>query len=147
MNRAKKPLYRKVNTRARGVHHDFGGDFASSRNKKRESIEQTKGSMHAKSERGLDYTPLFKFLLSKIGTDWEEVFREAKARLDKPDPIFWVVALNQAEKQEYVRTGESSYFSGMYAHVSLKYEVKKKNGNVVYANRTCRRPPIADQRV
>ena len=74
MKRETKPLYRKVNTRARGVRHDFGGDFKNSRNKKRENPEVTKGSMHGKVERGLDYTPLFRFLLSKVGLAWETVF-------------------------------------------------------------------------
>jgi len=114
MNRDKKPLYRKVNTRARGVRHYFGGDFKYTRNKKRASIEQTKGSMHGRKERGLDYTPLFRFLLSKVGTDWDKVFSEAKSRLDKSDPIFWLVALNKEEGKDYVCTGESTYFSGMY---------------------------------
>jgi hypothetical protein len=114
MNRGKKPLYRKVNTRARGVRHNFGGDFKNSRHKKRETTEQTKGSMHGRKERGLDYTPLFRFLLSKVKSDWNEVHREAKSRLDKIDPIYWIVALNEDEREDYVRVGESSYFSGMY---------------------------------
>ena len=45
MNRKKSKLYRKVNTKARGVHHDFGGDFKNTRNKKRETLEQVKGTM------------------------------------------------------------------------------------------------------
>lgn len=114
MNRDKAPLFRKVNTKARGVRHDFGGDFKNSRNKKRETIEQTKGSMHGKKERGLDYTPLFRFLLTKVGNDWEEVLSEAKSRLDKSEPIFWVVALNEEDRKEFVRVGESTYVSGMY---------------------------------
>lgn len=114
MNKDKKPLFRKVNTRARGVRHNFGGDFKYSKNKKRETIEQVKGSMHGKSERGLDYTPLFRFLLTKIGNDWNEVFSEAKARLDKTEPIYWIVALNEYDRKDFVRVGESSYFSGMY---------------------------------
>ena len=114
MNRDKKPLYRKVNTKARGVHHDFGGDFKHSRRKKRDTIEQSKGSMHGKKERGLDYTPLFRFLLSKVGSKWDDVFSEARSRLDKTDPIYWLVALKPEDKEDYVRTGESTYFSGMY---------------------------------
>jgi len=114
MNRDKKPLYRKVNTRARGVRHNFGSDFKYSRNKKRETAEQTKGSMHGKQERGLDYTPLFKFLLSKVGEKWDDVYSEANSRLDKTAPIFWMVALDENQREEYVRVGESSYFSGMY---------------------------------
>lgn len=109
----KNPLYRKVNTKARGVRHGSGGDFKHSRNKKRETREQ-KGKMSATKERGLDYTPLFRFLLSKVGANWDEVFSEAKSRLDKTEPIFLMVALNQDEKEDYVRVGESTYFSGMY---------------------------------
>ncbi|PKV62891.1 hypothetical protein [Pontibacter ramchanderi] len=114
MNRDKTPLFRKINTRARGVRHNFGGDFKNSRNKKRETLEQTKGSMHGKKERGLDYTPLFRFLLSKVGNDWEDVLSEAKSRLDKPEPIYWVVALNEEDRKDFVRVGESTYVSGMF---------------------------------
>lgn len=116
MNRynQKEPLYRKVNTRARNVHHNFGGDFKYSRHKKQETLEQTKGTMFGKKERGLDYTPLFRFLLSKVGLEWNEIFSEAKSRLDKTEPIFWLVALSDNDKEDVVRIGESSYFSGMY---------------------------------
>jgi hypothetical protein len=114
MGGVKSKLYRKVNTKARGVHHNFGQDFKDSRHKKRETLEQIKGKMFGKKERGLDYTPLFRFLLSKVGSDWNEVFSEAKARLDKTDPIFWIVALKEHEKEDYVRLGESSYYSGLY---------------------------------
>ena len=114
MNKEKPNLYRKVNTKTFNVHHNFGGDFSDSRNKKRATLEQTKGKMFGKKERGLDYTPLFKFLLSKIGTNWDEVFSEAKSRLNKTEPIFWMVALNKNEMADYVRLGESSYYSGLY---------------------------------
>lgn len=93
-----KPLYRKVNTRARNVRHGFGGDFKHQRQQK----------------RGLDYTPLFRFLLSKVGQDWPPVLQEAQARLDKPDPIYWLVALREEERAPYVGIGESTYFSGLY---------------------------------
>jgi hypothetical protein len=114
MNKEKSKLYRKVNTKARGVNHNFGGDFKNTRNKKRETLEQTKGTMFGKKERGLDYTPLFRFLLSKVGFNWDEVFSEAKSRLDKTEPIFWIVALTQDKKEDYIRVGESTYFSGLY---------------------------------
>jgi hypothetical protein len=114
MNKEKSNLYRKVNTKARGVHHNVGGDFKNSRNKKKETVEQTKGTMFGKKERGLDYTPLFRFLLSKVGFNWDEVFSEAKSRLDKTEPIFWIVALTQDKKKDYIRVGESTYFSGLY---------------------------------
>lgn len=113
MQNRKKPLYRKVNTKARGVDHHFGGDYRSTRNSKRETREQTRGSMRGSMNRGLDYTPLFKFLLSKVGSSWNEVFSEANSRLDSQEPIFWLVALAN-DKKEVVRIGESSYFSGLF---------------------------------
>lgn len=114
MNKVKSKLYRKVNTKARGVHHNFGGDFKDTRNRKRQTLQQVKGKMFGKKERGLDYTPLYRFLLSSVGSDWDNVYSEAKSRLDKSKPIFWMVALQDNEKKDYVRTGESSYYSGLY---------------------------------
>ena len=111
--RRKPPLYRKVNTRARGVHHQAGGDFRHERAKEK-MREAGRGTMHGRQKRGLDYTPLFQFLLSKVGREWDPVLREAVSRLDKPDPIFWLVALTDKDRQEYVRVGESSYFSGLF---------------------------------
>ena len=113
----KEPLFRKVNTTARGVHHNFGGDFRHERNSKSEvRSEAMRSSMHGKQQRGLDYTPLFKFLLSRIGADWSSVHREAVSRLDKPEPIFWLVALREHDKKDFVRVGEASYFSGLYVN-------------------------------
>jgi hypothetical protein len=77
-------------------------------------LEQITGTMYGKKERGLDYTPLFKFLLSKIGSEWNEIFSEAKSRLDKSEPIFWIVALNENEKKDFIRVGESTYYSGLF---------------------------------
>ena len=71
-------------------------------------------SMHGKVQRGLDYTPLFRFLLSKVGLPWNETYAVAIARLDRSEPIFWLVALQAHEGQEFVRLGESSYYSGLY---------------------------------
>ena len=103
-----------MNTRARGVHHDLGGDFKHSRSKKRDTLEQVKGAMFGKKERGLDYTPLFRFLLSKVGANWDAVYAEAIARIDKSAPVFWMVALSEVDRKDYIRTGESSYFSGLF---------------------------------
>lgn len=75
--------------------------------------EDIREGMHGRKRRGLDYTPLFRFLLSKVGCEWSAVYAEAASRLDLPEPIFWLVALRPEEEREYVRTGESSYFSGL----------------------------------
>jgi hypothetical protein len=110
----KPPLFRRVNTTAHGVHHRFGGDFSDERNVKASlTSETTHLSMRGKVRRGLDYTPLYRFLLSKVGYNWNEIHAEAVSRLDRPEPIFWLVALRAHEEQAYVRTGEASYFSGL----------------------------------
>jgi hypothetical protein len=110
----KPPLFRKVNTTARWVHHRFGGDFSNERNSKSsQRSEATRQGMSGKKKRGLDYTPLFKFLLSKVGGQWNEVHSEAVSRLDKQDPIFWMVALRPEEEKDYIRIGEASFFSGL----------------------------------
>lgn len=111
----KEPLYRKVNTRTRGVHHGGGAAYRHERNTKREKLNDSPlGSMHGTKRHGLDYTPLFRFLLSRVGQDWDDVYREAVSRLDRPEPIFWMVARSEAEKKAQVRMGESSYYSGLY---------------------------------
>jgi hypothetical protein len=111
----KEPLYRKVNTRARGVHHNVGGDYSHERKTgKTQRFEGNHASMHGRKRRGLDYTPLFRFLLSKVGSDWDDVFSEAVSRLDRPEPIFWMVALQESKKREYLVFSEGTYFSGLY---------------------------------
>lgn len=110
-----EPLYRKVNTRARGVHHGTGGDYRNERNTKREQASDARrGPMRGRSDRGLDYTPLYQFLISRVGARWDDVHREAVARLDREDPIYHLVARTPAAREPYVRVGESTYYSGLY---------------------------------
>ncbi|MDQ0742279.1 hypothetical protein QF045_005139 [Pseudomonas sp. W4I3] len=112
---SQKPLYRSVNTRTHGVRHGSCRAYRYERHSKAEKRAQsTRGSMHSHQRHGLDYTPLFRFLLSKVGHPWSQVFSEAKARLDRPDPVFWMVAQHESDKQEYVRTDENSYYSGLW---------------------------------
>ncbi|WP_231423460.1 hypothetical protein [Pseudomonas sp. Leaf59] len=112
----KKPcLYRSVDTRTHDVCHGSHRAYRSERNSKKETRAlSNRGSMHSHHRHGFDYTPLFRFLLSKVGQPWDQVFSEANARLDRPEPIFWVVALHESDKQEYVRTDENSYYSGLW---------------------------------
>ena len=89
----KSPLFRKVNTTAHGVHHRVGGDFRDQRKKDAAGqSEKLRQGMHGRKRRGLDYTPLFRFLLSTVGQDWDSIYSEAAGRLDQPEPIFWLVA-------------------------------------------------------
>jgi hypothetical protein len=110
----KNPLFRKVNTTAHGVHHRFGGEFRDERKSRTaRAFEGTRTSMRGTVKRGLDYTPLFRFLLSKVGEEWNGVFSEAAQRIDRKEPIFWLVALRADDEQDFVRVGEASYFSGL----------------------------------
>ncbi len=104
----KKALYRKVNTTARGAPHHHGNDYKNSRSKM-SAIGMRKGV-----QRGLDYTPLFRFLLSKVGGNWSDIHSEAVSRLDTQDPIFFIVSMDYDSAEEAVRVGESSYFSGLF---------------------------------
>lgn len=70
--------------------------------------------MHGCHRHGRDYTPLFRFLLSRVGASWDEVYAEAKPRLDTHEPIYWIVATSEATKRDWIRTDESTYFSGLY---------------------------------
>jgi hypothetical protein len=110
---SKKPLYRKVNTQTHGVPHAVGGDYRTDRTRDAAS-DASRGAMHGRARRGRDYTPLFRFLLSKVGQPWDDVFREAVGRLDDREPIWWMVSLNCETAREIVRLGESSYFSGLF---------------------------------
>ena len=111
-----KPLlYRSVNTRTHGVRHGSCRAYRYERNTKKEKLTQsTRGSMRSHHRHGFDYTPLFRFLLSKVGQPWDSVFSEANARLDRPDPIFWMVARHEGDKNEYVRVDENTYYSGLW---------------------------------
>ena len=106
----KEPLYRKVNTKTHNVHHHYGGDY---KNKRRADLAESP-SMSRGVKRGLDYTPLFRFLLSKVGQSWDAVHSEAVSRLDKQEPISWIVSPHKDGGKDIVRVDESSYFSGLY---------------------------------
>lgn len=110
----KKPLYRKVNTKAKGVRHDFGQRYSDLRGTKKSAAVKIIKTMIKGRHRGLDYTPLFRFLLSKVGEPWEPIYKEAVSRLDKEEPIFWMVSLDRESGSEIIRVGESTYFSGLF---------------------------------
>lgn len=57
---------------------------------------------------------MFRFLQSRVGSQWDATYAEANARLDTTEPIFWIVARTEHERREVVRLGESSYFSGLF---------------------------------
>ncbi|MBA3396452.1 MAG: hypothetical protein H0T89_27725 [Deltaproteobacteria bacterium] len=141
MGRApKEPLYRPRNTTAHGAGRNAGGDYRHQRHTKLELASDAKsGSMRA--VRGCtphhDYTPLFRFLLSKVGKPWAEVYSEATARLDREEPIYWMVARQASERTAVVRVGESSYYSGLYVTDAGTLQLVDPTQNVATMVPTC----------
>ncbi|PHM29421.1 hypothetical protein [Xenorhabdus innexi] len=129
LNRVKNKLYRRVNTTTHSVFH-HGGEYRWERAKRKLISEDMPYflPMKSKQKRGLDYTPLFMFLLSKVGKTWDQIYSEAVQRLDKPEPIFWMVALHKHEQRDYIRCGESSFYSGLF--VDESGILRKVNANL-----------------
>lgn len=118
-----KPLYRKENTRTHGTRHRSGKDYSEERSRHKDVANPVpREGMHGRQRRGLDYTPLFKFLLSRVGGDWDEIFSEAKSRLDVADPIFWIVARAEEERKNLVRIGQATFYSGLYVDKDNKLQ-------------------------
>ncbi|MGK9517950.1 hypothetical protein O6467_24660, partial [Salmonella enterica subsp. enterica] len=89
-----------------GVRHGSGFAYRYERHtKSAQRSLSTRGSMQSRQRHGFDYTPLFRFLLSNVGRPWDKVFSEANARLDRPEPVFWMVALHENDKDDYVLLG------------------------------------------
>jgi hypothetical protein len=130
----KKPLYRSVNTRTHGVRHGSGGEYRWSRRREDRTHD---GAMRGKQHHGRDYTPLFKFLLSRVGEEWDAVFAEAVARLDRDEPVFWIVARSEAEKTPFVRIGENAYYSGLFVDAGGRLQMVNPDLRVEHMEPGC----------
>lgn len=117
MNREKEPLYRKEKKTGLSLHgHIAKGKKESwsrhTKETKKEAAAEVSHKSMKRGKYGYDYTPLYRFLLSKVGERWDDVYSEAVSRLDKPEPIFYMVVLHpQPDEQPSRRLGESAYFS------------------------------------
>lgn len=100
-------LYRKVNTTARGVHHHKGGDAKYDRNTKKGISAKMKNN----DRRGLDFTPLYRYLQSKVGQNFDIVYSAAVKRLDNDEAIWYIV--DNEKKSEYMYN-EKAIFSKLY---------------------------------
>ena len=116
MGYEQKPLWRKVNTRTRGVRGNFHGAprvREANRRVKAAAEDGVRGKVRGGLRHGRDYTPLFRFLLKNVGRPWSEVHAEAVARLDTQEPIGWMVARSDLEEKPYFTTEESTFWSGL----------------------------------
>lgn len=138
----KKPLYRKIRNNESFAHYHNRNwqRYKHSRNTKKVFVDDEVVGLKNNTEKmsshntnGYDYTPLFKFLQSKVGQNWNEIYSEAKSRLDKEEPIWWIVQktklidgkrlslnhhptcyLQPIELFSISRIGESTYWRGLY---------------------------------
>lgn len=118
----KAPLWRRENTTTHGVRR-HGGEYRRDRNTKvgraweKGRITRGVGSRRApRRHDARDYTPLFRFLLSKVGGPWDVIHAEATSRLDDVEPIGWLVAERGEKGNAFVRVGETTFFSGLYVN-------------------------------
>jgi hypothetical protein len=120
----KEPLYRKINWRTYKVEKHFNKDSEARHD--RNTKKGISSKMDSK-EHGRDYTPLFKFLLSKINHQWTEVHQEAVFRLDTIEPLFYMVKLNQIDVENcsgYFRIGNSYFSTLMVDEAGLLQKIK-----------------------
>lgn len=109
MQKEPAPLYRKINKKAYGAHYLRGGHARYDRNTK-EGISR---SMKKGVRRGLDYSPLYMFLLSKVGCKWPEVHSEAVSRLPKRDTILEDI-FKPGKRAPVIWGGGSAMYTGMF---------------------------------
>jgi hypothetical protein len=93
------------------------------------------------AQLGRDYTPLFKYLLSKVGLPWKEVYKDVKARVNSTVPIYWMVNRykNVDSLLGYIRVGESTYYSSLYVDDKgiLQFVDKSINENTLEPSCNC----------
>jgi hypothetical protein len=92
------------------------------------------------AQLGWDYTPLFKYLLSKVGQPWNDVYKDVKARLNSIIPIYWMVNRykNVDNLLGYIRVGESTYYSSLYVDEKGLLQYVDKNINHTTLEPTCK---------
>lgn len=63
-------------------------------------------SMHHGGKNGnYDYSPLYRFLVSKVGGNWDEIYSEAVQRLYSEKPIWWYVDVRYDVGKTRIRLG------------------------------------------
>lgn len=121
MNKQPKPLYRKWNTRVLSPSYWlnlWGGDYRHERSKHKNDFETTKLPMKKNRGAGYDYTPLYQYLRSHVGENWNDIYSKILPRLPdtKEGREAWTIfVLQPGEKvRPLVRYGPRSMFSALY---------------------------------
>jgi hypothetical protein len=117
----KEKLYRKINKKSLSTKYYVkkGGEYSWKRSKVNCDLEYPMFESMKSKKLGRDYTPLYRFLESKIDQVWNDIYSECVKRLDTTDPIWWVVVNSDLSiiKHNYnniVRIGQGSYCQRLY---------------------------------
>ena len=133
----KEPLFRKENKSSLYTHYYVKkcGDFRHERHtKKMKNFEGNHQSMKS-GKFDYDYTPLFRFLQSKVGKKWDDVYSEAVSRLNDTKPIFWLVKLYESNSFGSVRLGQNSCWHTLTVN---------EDGILVYIDKTATITPSCE---
>ncbi len=114
----KEKLYRKVNKKSLSSLYDTirGGEYRWHRQKhKRVDFENPVNFLSMRSGKyGRDFTPLYRFLTSKVGRDWDEVYSEAVSRIERVDRAKIFDLVGKRTDYPIVRLGEATHFYRLY---------------------------------
>lgn len=133
MNKEKELLYRKEKKTglSRRGHIQTGQEYRWQRNTKEFGNSEAQHEAMNPGKYGYDYTPLCRFLLSRVGQPWEPTYHEAQTRLKGQDygekPIWWMVAQNESERDDwgYSHIGEHSMWSQLYVDDESILQISK----------------------
>ena len=128
MKKEVKPLWRKLSKPKSYKTHDIKVGASYDRGKK-EGIQR---SMHG-SDKGKDYTPLYKYLQAQVGRDFDEVCSEIYPRIDDRDRIWDIVEEQKPQPsyrltgRDYTNNGSNSYYSKLIIDENNKLQFKNPN--------------------
>ena len=119
MKEQKNPLYRKINTKSLSTRYWVEGKPKYKHDKlkyEREGlmvIPIKRRRVHGCNWGNFNYNPLFRFLHSKVGSNWDEIYSECCDRLLYREPV-WVLVDRYYKGYDTVRFGENNYWDKLY---------------------------------
>lgn len=135
MKRTKlKPLYRTACRPTYG-HFKENKHYRHIRNKKKTVIEgeesvdtDTKMVRQRKDVRQLDFTPLYKYLQSKVGEDYDTVYSNVVERIPRNQRgVIDYIVMADNTGDGVARLGESTYFRTLYVDENNKLQFVNKD--------------------
>lgn len=112
-----KPLFRKI---SKTSHDGYRFYYYPRKRAKfdRHTKNGTRRSLASQNEwkemeSMYDYTPLFLFLLKKVGTNWDDIWKECQQRLNSIEPVL-IMVVNVGRNGLVVTYNDYSQPSGLF---------------------------------